>query len=120
MEQTPWINEEKIRVGQIGPEERKAIDAQLVRLLAAHRRGTDVPGTHRECSYLVCGAVTKPKRKGKCSPEHGDRLRAYNTARAAARARKREEAANGPDKIKVRFLEAYAAGVVAPSDLAAA
>jgi hypothetical protein len=64
--------------------------------------------------------VTKPKRKGKCSPEHGDRLRAYNTARAAARALKREEAANGPDKIKVRFLEAYAAGVVAPSDLAAA
>ena len=36
MEQTPWINEEKIRVGQIGPEEqRRAIDAQLARLLAS-------------------------------------------------------------------------------------
>ena len=60
--------------------------------------------------------VTKPK--GKCSPEHAERLRAYNAARAAARARK--EAANGPDQIKVRFLEASAPGAVATERVASA
>ena len=34
---TPWIDAAKIRVGPIGPEERRTIDAQLVRLLAQHR-----------------------------------------------------------------------------------
>ena len=88
---TPWIDTSKIRVGPIGPEERKAIDAQLVRLLAAHRFGAGEK--QRTGRPFVCGAVKKPR--GKCSPEHAERLRAYNAARAAARARK--EAANGPD-----------------------
>ena len=44
---TPWIDTEKIRVGPIDPEQRKAIDAQMVRLLAAHWRGTNVPGDRR-------------------------------------------------------------------------
>ena len=84
---TPWIDTEKIRVGPIGPEERRAIDAQLVRLLAQHRVVAGVkPRTGRP---FVFGAVTQPKRKGKCNPEHVARLRAYNAARsAAARARK--------------------------------
>ena len=53
MEQTPWINEEQIRVGPISDEQRRAIDAQLARLLVQHR--------------IVCGfgAVTKPSR---CAP----------------------------------------------------
>lgn len=34
---TPWIDTSKIRVGPIDPEERKAIDAQLARLIAQHR-----------------------------------------------------------------------------------
>ena len=114
----PWIDTSKIRVGPIGREERKAIDAQLVGLIAAHRFGAGEK--QRTGRPFVFGAVKKPKGKGKCNPEHAARLREYNAARsAAARARKLEEAANGPDKIEVRFLEAYAAGVVAPSDLAA-
>jgi hypothetical protein len=35
MEQTPWINEEKIRVGQIGPEETPSWCASLPRIAGA-------------------------------------------------------------------------------------
>jgi hypothetical protein len=102
---TPWIDTSKIRVGPISPEERRAIDAQLARLIAQHRLGTDVP--------QVFGAVTKPKRKGKCSPEHAQRLREYNRRRSEAiRARKLAEAANGPGKNEVRFREATRAAAV--------
>jgi hypothetical protein len=89
---TPWINEEQIRVGPIDPEQRRAIDAQLVRLIAAHWRGTNVPGERR----VVSVAVTEQKRKGKCNPEHAERLREYNRRRSEA-IRARKEAADGPD-----------------------
>jgi hypothetical protein len=111
---TPWINEEQIRVGPIDPEQRRAIDAQLVRLIAAHWRGADVRPAQR-----VFGAMTEPKRKGKCNPEHADRLRAYNAARSAS-ADARKEAANGPDQIEVRFLEASAAPAAARERVASA
>jgi hypothetical protein len=102
---TPWIDTSKIRVGPISPEERRAIDAQLARLIAQHRFVTGEK--QRTGRPFVFGAVTEPKRKGKCSPEHAERLRAYNAARAAARARK--EADNVADQVEVRFLEARAA-----------
>ncbi len=111
---TPWIDTEKIRVGPIGPEERKALDTQLVRLLVQHR-------------IVAAGkfhAVSQPKRTGNAgrkytpSPEHVARLRAYNSARSAA-ARARKEADNVADQIEVRFLEAYAAGTAATERVAA-
>jgi hypothetical protein len=117
-EDDPWVDVSKIRVGSIDPEQRKAIDAQLVRLIAAHWRGTNVPGAHRERPCLVLGAVTEPKRKGKCNPEHAERLREYNRRRSEA-IRARKEAANGPDQIEVRFLEAYAAGTAVTERVAA-
>ena len=109
----PWIDQKKIRVGPIDAEQRRAIDAQMVRLLAAHWRGTNVRPAQR-----VSGAVTKPKRKCKCSPEHGDRLRAYNTARAAARALKR--GANARIKSKFAFSKPMRRESSPRRDLAAA
>jgi hypothetical protein len=113
---TPWIDEEKIRVGPIDAEQRKAIDAQMVRLRAAHWRGTNVRPAQRD---HASGAVTKPKCK--CSPEHAERLREYNRRKSEAiRARKLEKTANGPDQIEVRFLEASAPGTVATERVASA
>jgi hypothetical protein len=93
---TPWIDTSIIRVGPIGPEERKAIDAQLVRLIAQHRLGTDVRAVQGD----VFGAVTKPKHVGRkytASPEHIERLREYNRRRSEA-IRARKEAANATGK----------------------
>jgi hypothetical protein len=118
---TPWIDTEKIRVGPIDPEERKAIDAQLARLLAQHRVAAGEKPRRGQRRPFVFGAATQPKRKGKCSAEHAQRLREYNRRRSEAiRARKLEEAANVAGKIKVRFLEAYAAPAVAQERMAAA
>jgi hypothetical protein len=112
---TPWIDTEKIRVGPIGPEERKALDTQLVRLLVQHR-------------IVAAGklhAVPQPKRTGNAgrkhtpSPEHVARLKAYNAARSAA-ARFRKEADNVADQVEVRFLEAYAAGTAVTERVASA
>jgi hypothetical protein len=116
---TPWIDEEKIRVGPIDAEQRRAIDAQMVRLRAAHWRGSNVPGARRERPHHASGAVTKPKCK--CSLEHAERLREYNRRKSEAiRARKLEKTANGPDQIEVRFLEASAPGAVATERVASA
>ena len=119
MEQTPWIDTSKIRVGPIGPEERKAIDAQLVRLLAAHRSGRGRSEAPRTVARCVWGgdeaeAQGQVQSRARCTTESLQRRAQRRRPRSQA-----EEAANGPDQIEVRFLEAYAAGVVAPSDLAA-
>ena len=93
---TPWIDTEKIRVGPISPEERRAIDAQLVRLLAQHRVVAGVkPRTGRP---FVFGAVTQSKRK--CNPEHVARLKAYNAGRSVAAAPARRLTMS---RIKSRF-----------------
>jgi hypothetical protein len=86
-------------------------------LIAAQWRGTDVRATQGERPHLASGAVKKPR--GKCSPDHAERLREYNRRRSEA-IRARKEAANGPDKIEVRFLEASAAGTVATERVASA
>jgi hypothetical protein len=95
-------------VPDVGPEERKALDTQLVPLLVQHR-------------IVAAGklhAVPQPKRTGNAgrkytpSPEHVARLRG-----AATRARK--EADNVADQVEVRFLEAYAAGTAATERVAA-
>jgi hypothetical protein len=96
----PWVDVSKIMIGPISPEQRRAIDKFLKMSLAQHRR-------------LWLGAVTAPapvqgRHRRKCSPEHVARLRAYNAARAAARARKLE-AANVAHEVEARFLESRAA-----------
>jgi hypothetical protein len=102
---TPWTTREQIEIGPISPEERRTIDAQLVRLLVQHR-------------IVAAGKLHAVPRTGNAgrkytpSPEHIERLRAYNAARSAA-ARPRKEADNVADQVEVRFLEAYAAGTAA-------
>ena len=111
---TPWIDTSKIRVGPISPEERRAIDAQLARLIAQHRY---VAGEKQRTGRpFVFGAVTQSKRK--CNPEHVARLKAYNAASSAA-ARARKEADNVADQVEVRFLDAYATGKAATERVAA-
>jgi hypothetical protein len=113
---TPWIDEEKIRVGPIDAEQRKAIDAQMVRLRAAHWRGSNVPGARRERPHHASGAVKKPKCK--CSPEHAERLREYNRRKSEA-IRARKEANHVANEVEARFLEAYAAGTAVTERVAA-
>jgi hypothetical protein len=107
---TPWVDTEKIRVGPISPEERRAIDKFLKQSLAQHRRTFEPP--HQCVSRpFVCGAVTKPKRAGRkytASPEHIERLREYNRRRSEA-IRARKEAANVAGKNEGCLLEARAA-----------
>jgi hypothetical protein len=70
----------------------------------------------------VFGAVTKPERAGRKyipSPEHIERLRVYNAARAAARARKEEAANVAGKKIEGCVLEVCAAGTATTERVAA-
>ena len=105
---------EKIRVGPIGPEQRRAIDAQMVRLLVQHRivaagklrRGARRSG--RGTRAASAAQVSQSTLSG-CEP----------TTRAQRAARARKEAANVADQVEVRFLEAYAAGTAATERVAA-
>ena len=61
---TPWIDTEKIRVGPIDPEQRKAIDAQLVRLIAQHRIVAAGEAANAVAPAEAHGAVTRAEAQG--------------------------------------------------------
>ena len=98
---TPWVDTEKIRVGPISDEQRRAIDKFLALSLAQRRTAT--AAAPRRCRpAIVFGAVTKPAperqptmgRKYIPSAEHIARLNEYNRLKhEAAIARKQEAVA---------------------------
>jgi hypothetical protein len=97
-----WVDTEKIRVGPISNEQRRAIDKFLALSLAQHRRTIVLPRT-RQGDCPVFGAVAKPEpeRKAKTgrkytpSPQQIARLREQNRLKHEAAIARKQEAVAG-------------------------